>query len=100
MLVFVQEDDMRRAKEEQEKREEEEYLKLKASFTVEDQGEEEQLTEDQVTSLLSSHHLNIPFLLSLFKQDTKCFLSSQSRNLLQEFIQYIEVRADTHTPHT
>lgn len=91
---------MRRAKEEQEKREEEEYLKLKASFTVEDQGEEEQLTEDQVTSLLSSHHLNIPFLLSLFKQDTKCFLSSQSRNLLQEFIQYIEVRADTHTPHT
>ncbi|XP_053170380.1 DDRGK domain-containing protein 1-like [Scomber japonicus] len=55
-----QEEEERRAKEEQERREEEEYLRLKASFTIEDQGEEEQLTEDQ------------------------------SRNLLQEFIQYIE----------
>ncbi|KAF0021825.1 hypothetical protein F2P81_025922 [Scophthalmus maximus] len=55
-----QEEEERRAKEEQERREEEEYLKLKASFTIEDQGEEEQLTEDQ------------------------------SRNLLQEFIQHIE----------
>lgn len=45
---------MRRAKEEQEKREEEEYLKLKASFIVEDQGEEEQLTQDQVASGISS----------------------------------------------
>ncbi|XP_077440835.1 DDRGK domain-containing protein 1 [Vanacampus margaritifer] len=54
------EEDEHRAKEEQEKREEEEYLRLKASFVVEDQGEEEQLTEDQ------------------------------SRNLLQEFIEYIE----------
>lgn len=64
MLVFVQEEDERRAKEEQERREEEEYLKLKASFVIEDQGEEEQLTEDQVTSLLGSYHLNIPFSLS------------------------------------
>lgn len=48
MLLFVQEEDERRAKEERERREEEEYLKLKASFVVEDQGEEEQLTEDQV----------------------------------------------------
>ncbi|XP_051283265.1 DDRGK domain-containing protein 1 [Dicentrarchus labrax] len=55
-----EEEDERRAKEEQERREEEEYLRLKASFVIEDQGEEEQLTEDQ------------------------------SRNLLQEFIQYIE----------
>ncbi|KAL7369959.1 hypothetical protein ABVT39_014341 [Epinephelus coioides] len=59
-LEQKQEEDERRAKEEQERREEEEYLRLKASFTVEDQGEEEQLTEDQ------------------------------SRNLLQDFIQYIE----------
>ncbi|XP_049425751.1 DDRGK domain-containing protein 1-like [Epinephelus fuscoguttatus] len=59
-LEKKQEEDERRAKEEQERREEEEYLRLKASFTVEDQGEEEQLTEDQ------------------------------SRNLLQDFIQYIE----------
>lgn len=60
MLLFVQEEDERRAKEEQERREEEEYLRLKASFTIEDQGEEEQLTEDQVTSLLSSYHFDIP----------------------------------------
>nr|XP_061803656.1 DDRGK domain-containing protein 1-like [Nerophis lumbriciformis] len=59
-LEKKQEEEERRAKEEQEKREEEEYLKLKASFVVEDQGEEEQLTEDQ------------------------------SRNLLREFIDYIE----------
>lgn len=60
LLEQKQEEDERRAKEEQERREEEEYLKLKASFIIEDQGEEEQLSEDQ------------------------------SRNLLQEFIQYIE----------
>uniref|UniRef100_A0A671UBA4 DDRGK domain-containing protein 1 n=1 Tax=Sparus aurata TaxID=8175 RepID=A0A671UBA4_SPAAU len=60
LLEQRQEEDERRAKEEQDRREEEEYLKLKASFVVEDQGEEEQLTEDQ------------------------------SRNLLQEFIQHIE----------
>ncbi|XP_077370570.1 DDRGK domain-containing protein 1 [Festucalex cinctus] len=59
-LEKKREEDEQRAKEEQEKREEEEYLRLKASFVVEDQGEEEQLTEDQ------------------------------SRNLLQEFIEYIE----------
>ncbi|KAJ3584640.1 hypothetical protein NHX12_015135 [Muraenolepis orangiensis] len=55
-----QEEEDLRLKEEEQKREEEEYLKLKASFVVEDQGEAEQLSEDQ------------------------------SRNLLQEFIQYIE----------
>ncbi|XP_038571995.1 DDRGK domain-containing protein 1-like [Micropterus salmoides] len=55
-----QEEEEHRAKEEQERREEEEYLRLKASFIIEDQGEEEHLTEDQ------------------------------SRNLLQEFIQYIK----------
>ncbi|KAM9835869.1 DDRGK domain-containing protein 1 [Aulostomus maculatus] len=60
LLEQKQEEDERRAKEEQERREEEEYMRLKASFVVEDQGEEEQLTEDQ------------------------------SRNLLQEFIQYIQ----------
>lgn len=66
---------MQRAKEEQEKREEEEYLRLKASFTVEDQGEEEQLTEDQVTSLLSSYHLNIPFSVFFKNNDNKCLFS-------------------------
>uniref|UniRef100_A0A1A8S0B7 DDRGK domain-containing protein 1 n=2 Tax=Nothobranchius rachovii TaxID=451742 RepID=A0A1A8S0B7_9TELE len=55
-----QEEEERRTKEEQERREEEEYLKLKSSFVVEEQGEEEQLSEDQ------------------------------SRNLLQDFVQYIE----------
>ncbi|XP_041637920.1 DDRGK domain-containing protein 1-like [Cheilinus undulatus] len=60
LLEQKQEEEERRAKEEQERREEEEYLKLKASFIIEEQGEEEQLSEDQ------------------------------SRNMLQEFIQYIE----------
>ncbi|XP_060888139.1 DDRGK domain-containing protein 1-like [Labrus mixtus] len=60
LMERKQEEEERRAAEEQERREEEEYLKLKASFVVEEQGEEEQLTEDQ------------------------------SRNLLQEFIQHIE----------
>ncbi|KAM4559926.1 DDRGK domain-containing protein 1 [Odontesthes bonariensis] len=60
LLEKKQEEEERRAKEVQERREEEEYLKLKASFVIEDQGEEEQLSEDQ------------------------------SRNLLQDFIQYIE----------
>ncbi|XP_054628849.1 DDRGK domain-containing protein 1-like [Dunckerocampus dactyliophorus] len=60
LLEEKQEEEQRRAKEEQERREEEEYLRLKASFVVEDQGEEEELSEDQ------------------------------SRNLLQEFIHYIE----------
>lgn len=50
----MQEEEERQAKEEQEKREEEEYLKLKASFIIEDQGEEEQLSEDQVRSLLTA----------------------------------------------
>lgn len=48
LSLFHQEEDRRRAKEEQERQEEEEYLRLKASFVVEEQGEEDQLTEDQV----------------------------------------------------
>ncbi|XP_010876264.1 DDRGK domain-containing protein 1 [Esox lucius] len=55
-----EEEEARRDKEEQEKREEEEYLRLKESFVVEDQGEAEEVTEEE------------------------------SRNLLQEFIQYIK----------
>lgn len=51
LRLFVQDEDERRAKEEQERREEEEYQKLKASFVIEDQGEEEQLSEDQVSNL-------------------------------------------------
>lgn len=57
---LIQEEAARRAKEEQERREEEEYLKLKASFVIEDQGEEEQLTEDQVRPL----HLHVTSDLS------------------------------------
>ncbi|XP_056157358.1 DDRGK domain-containing protein 1-like [Lampris incognitus] len=60
LLEQKQEEEERLAKEAQEKREEEEYLRLKAAFVIEDQGEAEQLTEDE------------------------------SRNLLQEFIRYIE----------
>lgn len=48
LQLFVQEEDKRRAKEEQERQEEEEYLRLKASFIIEEQGEEEQLTEAEV----------------------------------------------------
>ncbi|KAM4710916.1 DDRGK domain-containing protein 1 [Anableps anableps] len=51
-LEQKQEEEERRAKEEQERREEEEYLRLKASFIIEDQGEQEQLSEDQSRSLL------------------------------------------------
>lgn len=93
-LLFQQEEDRLRAKEEQERQEEEEYLRLKASFVVEEQGEEDQLTEDQVTSSLpTSRHI-----IHIFENCMNiCFLSFQSRNLLKEFIQYIEVGADNQT---
>ncbi|XP_077079067.1 DDRGK domain-containing protein 1 [Siphateles boraxobius] len=55
-----QEDELRRAKEDQEKREEEEYQRMKEAFVIEDQGEAEELDEQE------------------------------SRNLLQEFIQYVK----------
>ncbi|XP_060718788.1 DDRGK domain-containing protein 1 isoform X1 [Tachysurus vachellii] len=55
-----EEEEQRHAKEEQERKEEEEYQRLKASFIVEEQGEAEELTEQE------------------------------SRNLLQEFIQYVK----------
>ncbi|KAI2665101.1 DDRGK domain-containing protein 1 [Labeo rohita] len=55
-----QEEELRRAKEEQERKEEEEYQRLKESFVIEDQGEAEELNEQE------------------------------SRNLLQEFIQYVK----------
>ncbi|KAL0965518.1 hypothetical protein UPYG_G00282360 [Umbra pygmaea] len=54
------EEEARRGKEEQERKEEEEYRRLKQSFVVEEQGEAEEVTEEE------------------------------SRNLLQEFIQYIK----------
>uniref|UniRef100_A0A3Q3AKE0 DDRGK domain-containing protein 1 n=1 Tax=Kryptolebias marmoratus TaxID=37003 RepID=A0A3Q3AKE0_KRYMA len=60
VFPFRQEEQEQRAKEEQERQEEEEYRRLKASFVIEEQGEQEQLSEDQ------------------------------SRSLLQDFIQYIE----------
>lgn len=93
-MLFHQEEDRRRAKEEQERQEEEEYLRLKASFIVEEQGEEDQLTEDQVTSsLLALRYVCVVF--SFEKSSNIYFLSLQSRSLLKEFIQYIEVRAGT-----
>uniref|UniRef100_A0A8C3U225 DDRGK domain containing 1 n=1 Tax=Catharus ustulatus TaxID=91951 RepID=A0A8C3U225_CATUS len=42
------EEEKRKAKEEEEKREYEEYLKLKESFVVEEEGVEEAMTEEQV----------------------------------------------------
>ncbi|XP_076867505.1 DDRGK domain-containing protein 1 [Brachyhypopomus gauderio] len=60
LLEQKQEEELQRAKEEQEKREEEEYQRLKESFVIEEQGETEELTEQE------------------------------SRNLLQEFIQYVK----------
>ncbi|KAA0717441.1 DDRGK domain-containing protein 1 [Triplophysa tibetana] len=55
-----QDEELLRAKEEQERREEEEYQRLKEAFVIEEQGESEELTEQE------------------------------SRNLLQEFIDYIK----------
>lgn len=49
LVIFsVQEEEKRKAKEEEEKREYEEYLKLKESFIVEEEGVEESMTEEQV----------------------------------------------------
>ena len=62
-MCLLQEEDELRAKEEQEKREEEEYLKLKAAFVIEDQGEAEILNEDEVSSsLLLSDHVAVVHL--------------------------------------
>ncbi|NXA76084.1 DDRGK protein, partial [Thryothorus ludovicianus] len=47
-----QEEERRKAKEEEEKREYEEYLKLKESFVVEEEGVEESMTEEQTRSFL------------------------------------------------
>lgn len=55
-----QEEELQRTKEEQERKEEEEYQRLKECFVIEDQGEAEELSEQE------------------------------SRNLLQEFIQYVK----------
>ncbi|KAG1931682.1 DDRGK domain-containing protein 1-like [Pimephales promelas] len=60
LLEQKQEEELRRAKEDQEKREEEEYQRIKEAFVIEDQGEAEELDEQE------------------------------SRNLLQEFIQYVK----------
>ncbi|KAJ8260772.1 hypothetical protein COCON_G00164950 [Conger conger] len=60
LLERRQEEDEQRAREEQEKKEEEEYLRLKESFIIEEQGVTEELTEQE------------------------------SQNLLQEFIQYVK----------
>lgn len=59
---------MRRAKEEQERKEEEEYQKLKASFIVEEQGEAEELTEQEVTICNSALYIQCMILLFLKKK--------------------------------
>uniref|UniRef100_A0A8B9DGH6 DDRGK domain-containing protein 1 n=1 Tax=Anser cygnoides TaxID=8845 RepID=A0A8B9DGH6_ANSCY len=46
------EEEKRKAKEEEEKREYEEYLKLKESFVVEEEGVEEKMTEEESRSFL------------------------------------------------
>lgn len=52
LVIFsIQEEEKRKAKEEEEKREYEEYLKLKESFVVEEEGVEESKTEEQVCVL-------------------------------------------------
>ena len=52
LVIFsVQEEEKRKAKEEEEKREYEEYLKLKESFVVEEEGVEESMTEEEVCML-------------------------------------------------
>ena len=51
-----QEEEEHRLREEERKREEEEYLKLKASFIVEEQGEAEPLSEDQVRLRFRTHN--------------------------------------------
>ncbi|KAM3937507.1 DDRGK domain-containing protein 1 [Leptodactylus fuscus] len=48
-----EEEERRKAKEEQEKREHEEYLKLKESFTVEEEGVAETMDEEQTRSFLT-----------------------------------------------
>lgn len=49
-MVFPspQEEEKKKAKEEEEKREHEEYLKLKESFVVEEEGLDEAMTEEEV----------------------------------------------------
>lgn len=60
LVIFsVQEEEKRKAKEEEEKREYEEYLKLKESFVVEEEGVEEAMTEEQVRGAGSA----VPLLL-------------------------------------
>uniref|UniRef100_A0A8B9CDG2 Uncharacterized protein n=1 Tax=Anser brachyrhynchus TaxID=132585 RepID=A0A8B9CDG2_9AVES len=49
--ISCHEEEKRKAKEEEEKREYEEYLKLKESFVVEEEGVEEKMTEEEVCTL-------------------------------------------------
>ncbi|XP_059404914.1 DDRGK domain-containing protein 1-like [Carassius carassius] len=46
------EEELQHSREEQERKEEEEYLRLKESFVIEDQGEAEELSEPESRSLL------------------------------------------------
>lgn len=53
-LIFLQEEEKKKAKEEEEQREYEEYLKLKESFIVEEEGVEEAMTEEEVCRAVSA----------------------------------------------
>lgn len=46
---ILQEEEENKRKEEEEKREYEEYLKLKETFTIEEEGQEEILSDEQVS---------------------------------------------------
>lgn len=63
-----QEEELRRSKEEQERKEEEEYLRLKESFVIEDQGEAEELSEQELRLLyflcITSHLMLMCFSVS------------------------------------
>lgn len=62
LVIFsVQEEEKRKAKEEEEKREYEEYLKLRESFVVEEEGVEESMTEEEVC-VLGCYHNSFAFV--------------------------------------
>uniref|UniRef100_A0A8C1RD90 DDRGK domain-containing protein 1 n=1 Tax=Cyprinus carpio TaxID=7962 RepID=A0A8C1RD90_CYPCA len=57
------EEELRRSKEEQERKEEEEYLRLKESFVIEDQGEAEELSEQEKSKVVLLEDLASHFSL-------------------------------------
>lgn len=103
--MVCQEEEKRHAKEEQERKEEEEYQKLKVSFVVEEQGQVQELSEQEViglsfhsaSTLISRRKSSIPCadahrLYRFHRLIFSALYVFQSRNLLQEFIQYVKVQ--------